>query len=92
MTAPPRPRRKRRTQTDPALSSTPTVSAKSTAESEFDYDRRIVDRVDASIWRAVYNGEFRLAVKCRRCGRWLTDGHSKRRHLGARCAARTGAA
>lgn len=54
----------------------------------FDYDKHIVDRVDESIWRAVYNGHFRLAVRCDRCGRWLTDGHSKRHRLGPRCKTR----
>lgn len=58
------------------------------SRSEFDYDRSIVDRVDESLWRAVYNGEFRLAVRCSRCGRWLCDGRSKRAGMGPRCAAK----
>lgn len=57
-------------------------------ETEFDFDKRVVDQVDWSIWRALYNGEFRLAFKCRRCGRWLTDGRSKRAHLGPVCRAK----
>ena len=57
-------------------------------ESDFDFDKRIVDTVDRSIWNALYNGEFRLATKCRRCGRWLTNGRSKRNHMGAHCAAK----
>lgn len=52
----------------------------------FDYDRHIVDRVDESIWSALYAGHFRLATRCLRCGRWLVDGQSKRRHYGAVCA------
>lgn len=52
---------------------------------DFDFDQQIVHRVDESIWRAVYNGEFRLAVRCKRCGRWLTSGLSKRERLGAHC-------
>lgn len=65
-----------------------TSATKSTATevTEFDFDRHIVDSVDESIWRAVYNGEFRLAVRCDVCGRWLTDGRSKRVHRGPRCA------
>lgn len=67
-----------------------TSATKSTATdvTEFDFDRHIVDSVDESIWRAVYNGEFRLAVRCDVCGRWLTAGSSKRAHRGPRCAAR----
>lgn len=57
---------------------------------DLDFDRHIVDRVDESIWRAVYNGEFRLAVRCDVCGRWLTDGRSKRAHRGPRCAEKAG--
>lgn len=63
-------------------------SDSSAARSDFDFDQRVVSQVDWSIWQAIYNGEFRLAVKCRRCGRWLTDGRSKRAHLGPRCAAK----
>lgn len=53
---------------------------------DFDIAKRVTDQVDWSIWRALYAGEFRLAVPCRRCGRWLVDGRSKRRHYGPRCA------
>lgn len=69
---------------------TATNESKSTAAeiTEFDFDRHIVDSVDQSIWRAVYNGEFRLAVRCDVCGRWLTDGRSKRAHRGPRCASK----
>ena len=55
---------------------------------DFDFDRHIVDRVDESIWTAIYNGQFRLAVPCDICGRWLTAGSSKRAHRGPRCAAK----
>jgi hypothetical protein len=66
-----------------------TNAAQSTANNDdFDFDRRVVGQVDWSIWRAIYNGEFRLACRCRRCGRWLTDGTSKRRHFGPTCAAK----
>lgn len=87
MSAPPLRRKRRAPEGDPALSTPPSDNAHSTAdESQFDYDRRVVGQVDWSIWRAIYNGDFRLAVRCRRCGRWLTDGTSKRRHLGPTCA------
>jgi hypothetical protein len=79
----------RAAEANPALSTTPLVAPDSTdGNDEFDYDKQIVDRVDESLWRAVYNGSFRLAVKCDRCGRWLTDGHSKRDRLGPVCAAK----
>ena len=57
-----------------------------TATEEFDYDKSIVDAVGKSLWEAIFDGEFRLAVKCRRCGRWLVSGASKRRHYGPVCA------
>jgi hypothetical protein len=52
-----------------------------------DVSRTVTAQVDWSIWKALYDGKFRLAVPCRRCGRWLVDGRSKRRHYGPRCAA-----
>jgi hypothetical protein len=57
---------------------------------EFNFDRQIVDRVDQSIWHALFNGDFRLAVRCDTCGRWLTSSASKRAHRGPRCSARAG--
>lgn len=92
MSAPTRlPIKDRARSADPALFTPPSATSNSNgAANDFDYDRQVVERVDASLWRAVYNGEFRLAVRCRRCGRWLTDGRSKRRHYGATCAAKAG--
>lgn len=60
------------------------------AHVDLNYDRHIVARVDESIWAALFNGQFRLAIQCRRCGRWLVDARSKRRHYGATCAAKAG--
>jgi hypothetical protein len=75
---------------NPALSTTRLVTHKvADVTDEFDFDKRIVDRVDESLWRAVYNGQFRLAIKCERCGRWLTAGKSKRNRIGAHCASKT---
>lgn len=54
--------------------------------SELEVDQAVVG--DASIWEALFNGQFRLAVQCDACGRWLTAGASKRAHRGPRCAAR----
>lgn len=58
---------------------------------DFDIAKRVADQVDWSIWRAIYAGEFRLAVRCQRCGRWLTAGPSKRERVGAHCAAKAAA-
>lgn len=85
----PRERKRRAPEENPAPKSPPSDNTNSTAESEqFDFDRHMVDQVDRSIWQALFRGEFRLAVRCRRCGRWLTDGTSKRNHLGPACAAK----
>ena len=56
--------------------------------SEFDYDTEVVAQVESSIWQAIYDGHFRLAVKCDVCGRWLTSSRSKKAHRGPRCSAR----
>ncbi len=53
--------------------------------------KSVADQVDWSLWAALYDGQFRLATRCRRCGRWLVDGRSKRRNLGKHCAARLAA-
>ena len=76
--------------TDRATSTTATVDASKSngATDTFDYDQHIVDGVDRSIWAALFNGHFRLAVQCDVCGRWLTADSSKRAHRGPRCAAR----
>ena len=42
---------------------------------------------NADIWAALFAGEFRLAVPCSRCGRWLVNNDSKRAGIGAHCAA-----
>lgn len=69
-----------------ARSATPLAATDSTKPADtFDFDQHIVERVDASIWRALYDEHFRLAVKCEGCGRWLTSGLSKRDRLGPHC-------
>lgn len=85
MTTSPRTR-KRRANTDPAPSAATTLNQPQRNPESDDFDQQVVAQVDFSIWRAVYNGQFRLAVRCDRCGRWLTHGISKRNHLGPRCA------
>lgn len=89
MSAPVRKKRKkdRAPIGDPALIASPNAEIQSNADADdLEFDRRVVEQVDWSIWQALYRGDFRLAVRCRRCGRWLTDGRSKRNHLGPRCA------
>jgi hypothetical protein len=51
-------------------------------------DKTVVAAVDASIWQALFDGHFRLAVQCDTCGRWLTASESKRAHRGPRCRAK----
>ena len=49
-------------------------------------DRQLVG--DESLWVALFDGRFRLSVRCDVCGRWLTAGKSKAAGLGPNCAAR----
>jgi hypothetical protein len=73
-----------------ATSTTSTLFPQSNAaaKADFDFDRHIVDRVDESIWAALFDGHFRLAVRCDVCGRWLTANTSKKADRGPRCAAK----
>lgn len=74
---------------DPALFTPPSDTAKSKPTlDDLGFDKHIVEAVNRDIWAALFDGHFRLAVKCRGCGRWLTHGTSKRNHLGPRCAAK----
>ncbi len=43
---------------------------------------------NGDIWAALFDGKFRLAVKCEICGRWLTAGKSKADGRGPSCSAR----
>ena len=58
---------------------------------EFKLDR-LLGGPAADIWAKLFNGEFKLAVPCSRCGRWLTSGASKRHRMGAKCRAKSTAA
>ncbi len=80
-------RRSRGTQA-PATSTTPIAIADTT--DDLDFDRHVVDSVDESIWQALFDGHFRLAVRCDTCGRWLTASASKRAQRGPRCQAKAG--
>lgn len=71
-----------------ATSTTTTIAASDSTGTATDFDLDQALAGDRSVWSAVYAGEFRLAVRCKRCGRWLTAGASKAARLGAHCAAR----
>ena len=62
------------------------VPDSTSAADTFDIADRVVAQVDWSLWRAIRRGELGLAVRCRRCRRWLTDPASKRAGIGPRCA------
>lgn len=57
------------------------------AATDYDIDKSMVSKINKDLWAAIFDGDFRLGVKCKRCGRWLYAGRSKRRGYGARCAA-----
>ena len=42
---------------------------------------------NADLWARLFDGEFRLAVRCSRCGRWLVASASKQAGIGPHCAA-----
>ena len=44
---------------------------------------------NADLWARLFDGEFRLAVRCDVCGRWLTAGKSKSAGRGPSCSARS---
>lgn len=67
-----------------ATSTTPIVALDhSDLTDEMKIDRALVG--DSEIWPKLFDGQFKLAVRCSRCGRWLTNGHSKRDRLGPHC-------
>jgi hypothetical protein len=70
---------------------TTTDSSKSIPiDSDFDFDQRVVSQMDKGIWEALFDGDFRLAVRCEICGRWLVASASKKARRGAHCAAKAG--
>jgi hypothetical protein len=85
-----KPIRESRPAANRAASSSRNPQSTASADTDFDFDRRVVDSVDRSIWAALFNGDFRLAVRCEVCGRWLTDGRSRRDHRGPVCRDRAG--
>lgn len=78
---------KRRTHEDPALFTPPSDSSDHNERTdEFKLDRLLVG--DSEIWAKLFDGEFKLAVPCSRCGRWLTSSGSKRAGIGPHCASK----
>ena len=71
---------------------TTTIPDSTRGDDDFDFDQRIVAQVDKGLWEALFDGHFRLAVRCDVCGRWLTANASKKAHRGPRCSARAGGA
>jgi hypothetical protein len=67
-----------------------TTQTVSESTQDFDVDREIVDSVDESIWNAINEGHFRLAIKCDVCSRWCTSLESKVAGRGPRCAQKRG--
>lgn len=86
MTAPPRERRSPAV-SDRATSTPPSATSESNCRTDIEADLKLVGN-DGELWSRLFNGEFRLAVRCDICGRWLTDGRSKRAHRGPRCASK----
>ena len=52
-------------------------------------DKALLQGVDGGIWAAIFDGKFKLAVRCEVCGRWLTAAKSKNNGRGPSCAARS---
>lgn len=63
----------------------------SNANGDNGFAPHIGDAIARGIWEGIKAGDFRLAIKCRRCGRYLVDSASKRRHLGPTCAVKVAA-
>ena len=74
------------TRRGPAVSDRAISSPSCDAADSTSLDRQIVG--DADLWAALFDGRFRLAVRCDVCGRWLTAGKSKANGRGPNCAAR----
>lgn len=70
-----------------ATSTTPIATAESNHHSDIATDLALIG-ADGDLWVHLFNGRFRLAVKCDVCGRWLTAGKSKANGRGPSCAAR----
>jgi rubrerythrin len=64
-----------------ATSTTPLAATESIAQDGY------TAPTDA-LWQALFNGQFRLALRCDVCGRWLTETESKRAGRGPTCRAR----
>ena len=70
-----------------AAPTTNTTGKDNTHDTDMMVDLALVG-ANSDIWAALFDGKFRLAVKCDTCGRWLTAGASKAAGRGPSCAAR----
>lgn len=85
-------RRNRPGDTGAAASTTTTVATQDDKRrTDIELDLALLGGSAADIWAQLFDGQFRLAVPCSRCGRWLTAGASKRHRLGAHCRAKSAA-
>ena len=64
--------------------------SESTAFADLKFDQQVVSQMNKGLWEALFDGDFKLAVRCDSCGHWLVASASKRRHRGPRCAAKAG--
>lgn len=74
-----------------ATSTTTTLHPDSNRRADLELDLALLGGSAADVWAQLFDGQFRLAVPCERCGRWLTAGASKRHRLGAHCRSRAAA-
>lgn len=73
-----------------ATSTTTTIDTQRVppAFADMEFDKSVVDAVNRDLWQALFDGHFRLSIRCDRCGRWLTAGPSKKARMGSHCAAK----
>lgn len=62
----------------------------SAPEHTVDLDRQLLGDTDALGLELRDGNRFRLAVRCRRCGRWLTGDPARANGIGRHCAGRDG--
>lgn len=55
---------------------------------ELAVDLALVGGINADLWALLFDGRFKLALRCDTCGRWLTAHKSKAAGRGPSCAAR----
>ncbi len=74
-----------------ATTATPIADTDSNRRADLELDLALLGGPAADVWVQLFEGRFRLAVPCERCGRWLTAGASKAHRMGAHCRAKVAA-